>query len=327
MRSTIERAWACTRRDGRGFSGSAALCVGCVIGLGVTAAPARALDEFDASGFSLPTDPFGYVQGRGAHALEPWQMHAALGYGYAHRPLSFDGDAVGAPRDLTVVRDLHVATIALGVGLVRLPRGGVSVGLALPYVVDWEGLDRPGGAYGPGTTHASGLGDLRLEAKACLLDPDVDDLGLAARAWTCVPTGADDLFTSAGGAFRAGAEAIVEKKIDWFRAGLSLGWEWLDGRFRGPSGTVDDRLSLTASLAIAPLRDIAGWEGLELCFEARHWTPSARPWASEDLSPLEALGGVRYSGTIFGLIAAGGRWNDGLGAPDARLEAALGVTF
>ncbi len=327
MVPTLERAWTCTSPGGRGLSGRAVLCAGCVLGLVIAGAPARALDEFDASGFSLATDPFGYLQGGGAHALEPWQVHAALGYGFAHRPLSFDGDSVGTTGDLEVVRDIHVATAALGVGLLRLPRGGISVGLSLPLVVDWTGLERPGGAYGPGTTSASGLGDLRAEGKACLLDRDVDALGVAARAWTCVPTGARDLFTSAGGAFRLGAEATVEKKIDFFRAGLSLGWEWLDGRFRGPSGTVDDRLTLTASLAITPLRDIAGWEGVEVCFEARHWTPSARPWASEDLSPLEAMGGLRYSGTFFGLVAAGGRLNQGLGAPDARFEAAVGVTF
>ena len=101
----------------------------------------------------------------------------------------------------------------------------------------------------------------------------------------------------------------------------------LDGRFEGPSGTVDDRLMAGLALAIAPLRDIAGLETFEACFELRHWTPTERPCNTEDVSPIEATGAVRYGGTLFGLLAAGGRLNHGLGAPDARIEAAVGVTF
>jgi hypothetical protein len=288
-------------------------------------APARAAGEFDAVGFAPPCDPYGVARAQGAKSLAPLSVHASATYGYALRPVSFEGSSVGAARDVEVEHDAHVLALAAGVGLLPLPRGSAAVGVALPIALRQDGLDRAPGAAG--AARDGGAGDVRLDAKATLLDRDDDPLGCAARAWAFAPTGERGRFSSAGGAWRAGAEVVLETRLDWFRAGVSLGWEWLEGEFRGPSGTVDDRLTATAAALVAPLRDIAGFEHLEVGIEVRHWTVAGRPWDHEATSPLEGTGVVRFSGALFALLAAGGRWNGGLGAPDVRLEAALGTTF
>jgi hypothetical protein len=131
------------------------------------------------------------------------------------------------------------------------------------------------------------------------------------------------------GAFTIGAEVGVEGKIDWVRGGLVLGWEWIDSKFvlPGTDVRVDDRFHIGAAIAVAPLRDIAGFETLEMVFEATHWTLSDRPWDHEASSPVEVGGALRYNGKFFALAGVSGTLNQGVGAPDARLVLSLGYAF
>jgi hypothetical protein len=80
-------------------------------------------------------------------------------------------------------------------------------------------------------------------------------------------------------------------------------------------------------LAIAPLSDIRGWEALEAVFEARTSFRVGNPWKSEEESPVEVDGAVRWSATFYAEVGAGAGLNRGAGAPDARVFAAVGTTF
>jgi hypothetical protein len=279
---------------------------------------ARALDEFSAQNFRPPVDPWGYVTVEGAKTLAPGQPFGAAYYDWSHRPL-----VVGST--LEAIREQQWFDLVGGYGITSLGKtGGLEAGLDLPiaaHEVDFvEGRRRESG----------GLGDLRTDLKASFGDRDDDFFGLETRGYVNWPTGRHDLhFMSNDGAFTIGGEVGVEGKIDWVRGAITLGWEWIDSKFDAPAlgVRVDDRFHVGFALAVAPLRDIAGFESLETVFELTHWTLSDRPWDHEASSPIEVGGAVRYNGKFFALAGLSGTLNQGAGAPDARLVLALGYAF
>ena len=291
-----------------------------VVAIGALAGgEARALDEFSAQNFRPPIDPWGYVTVEGAKTLAPDQKFAALYYDWARRPLIFDD---GTTR-IEKVRDVHWLDLAGGYGITSIGKtGGLEAGLDLPIAAQDVWID------GAGDSHDSaGLGDLRTDLKLSLGDRDDDFFACAFRAYASWPTGRHGMRFMSNDAFTLGGEVAVEGKIDFVRAGLNLGWEWIDSKFDGFGARVDDRFHAGFALAIAPLRDISGFETLELVFEATHWTLSDRPWDHEIHSPVEVGGALRYNGRFFGLLGASAGVNRGVGAPDARVDVALGYSF
>ena len=246
------------------------------------------------------SDPFGYAGVTGGKTLAPGEKFAAAAYGWQHRTWLAD--------------EVQTLDVALGAGLAEVHEGGLSVGLGVPVIVD-ERL--------PGRDLDWELGDIRAEGKVNVFDRDIDFFGLGARVWSELPTGARRSTVTNRGAFSAGAEAIIEGKIDWLRGALNAGYEWVDEG-------IEDRLRLRGAIGISPLRDIAGFEPFEVFIEAATATRADRPWDHEEDSPVELLGGARWSGGpegMFAVLAGGGALSEGIGAASGKVVAAIGIRF
>ncbi len=272
----------------------------------VLGAPAFASnDVFNAQNFAPPTDPFGYASVEGARTLEPLRFFAGGYYDFADRPLVVNG--------FTVERDFQTFDVVGSIGLAKVGLVGLQAGAHVPLTIH---------------DHDGPHGDLRTELKASFFDRDADFFALSARSWIEWPTGPKrDGFVSNSRKYAAGVEGTLEGNAGFIRGAISLGWEWLDGRFEGGGFIVDDQLRLGFAIALAPLRDLAGLESAEIAFEVTHWTLSGRPWDNEETSPVEFMTVARYHKGFFAEIGAGAGLNDGFGAPELRFVAALGHSF
>jgi hypothetical protein len=270
----------------------------------------------DAIGFDAPIDPFAYITVQGAKALDPGGFHLA-GYGiWNHRPFRLAGGVEG-------IEDAYIYNLVAGVGIVSIgKRAGLEAGLSLPLVLAERGFDLDRGE----PIHDEGVGDLRADVKLAVLDRDDDVVGLAFRAWGRFPTGHTTAFAS-NDAVQVGVDAELEYHAGFFRTGLNLGYQWLDGTASTADVTIDDSVRLGYGLGIAPLSDIRGWEPLEVVFELTHSFRASRPYARQEESPLMVGGALRWAGTLFALVGGSAALTRGAGAPDAQLVAALGVTF
>ena len=289
------------------------------------ATEARALGGTVLQGFDPPSDPFAYVVTEGAKALEPGAFFAAVYCGWALGPLRVPGVREKERRE-RLIQEAHEIDLVGGLGLLPLGFGSLEVGFALPVLVRIRG-------YGGGKGYREwGVGDVRVEAKAELLDRDEDVVGVALRVAVACPSATlerEELYGNAGG-LAVLAEAAVERRVGAFRAGLTLGYEWIEYSADLGEATIDDRLEIAAGFGFAPLFDLRGFEPLELVFEVRHAVRAADPYASEAEAPVELCGAIRWSdmgSRFFGLAGGSTGLNDGAGAPERRFFAALGFGF
>lgn len=292
-----------------------------VLALFITSARA-AEESVDATGFDPPADPYGYVTLGGAKALEPGEVHAAAYLSWAHNSLGLE-ESRGRRAGRRVLDDLYLLDLVAGGGVLAFWKSALALGAVFPVLIrenGWE-LEDPDDRL-----REAGVGDLRTDAKVAILDRDSDRVGLAARLWVRWPTGDGAPFASWDG-LGAGALATVETRTWGSRLSLHLGYEWLEGDARMGPIRWDDRLHFGAGLAVAPLSDIRSYEPLELVFEARHSARAEQPWRSEEESPVEVGGALRWAGALFAMLGAGGGLGRGAGAADSRIYCALGTTF
>jgi hypothetical protein len=289
-------------------------------------AAARANDGFAAQLFEPSADPYGFVTVSGGKALDPLHPHVAAWYDFARRPLVLTGPAGSE----ATVDTLHWLDLVAGLGLLPIGKGGLAIGFDLPIALAADGTD-------PITDEpfdTSRVGDLRTDLKLAVLDRDDDVVGAGLRGWVDWPTGSESRFISNAGAFALGIEGFVEKRFgEVFRLGGTIAYEWLDGAFRSPNGTIDDWLRFGAAAAVAPLTDYEVWDGLEIIGEITHRTSAKRPWDAEGISPFEGTLAVRMQVPVaksrgFDFLLGGGLGlNEGIGAPDARLIVSVGFTY
>jgi hypothetical protein len=290
---------------------------------GAPTAWARADARFDALGLDPPADGFGYIGLGGAKALAPGSFSAGTTFFWAHRPLRL-GEPRGGEAGDRVTDDFYVLDVAAAAGILKAGRARLEAGLVLPLVLYELGyeLERP-----DERTRNTGVGDLRTDLKLALLDRDDDRVGLSLRGWGRFPIDGNVDFAS-NERIAAGFESEIEYHPGFLRVGLTLGYEWLDGDVHAGGITWDDRVLLGFGLGIAPFSDLRGFEPLELIFELRHSFRAGNPYARAEEAPIEAGGGLRWTGErVYGLLAGSGGLNRGAGAPDARVSVAVGVNF
>lgn len=301
--------------------------VGAALGGALGGGEARAVDNFDAQIFKPACDPFGFVTVDGARTLSFLEPHFALFFNWAHNPLKLDEPRPGGQgRD--VVHELSTFDLTGSIGVFSFGRtGGVEVGADLPYAVDIGGkvieVDPITGESK--NLRVASFGDLRASLKVTALDREKDEVGVAVIAELEVPTGRDDVFLSNKKAFTPSAALILEKKWSYFRFGLEAGYELISGDIKTGGLKVDDKIKLGGAIAYAP------WDmkrtPVEFIVEAWHWTRAGHPWNRMVESPIELGGAVKYSSNAFGLIGGSAGMNNGVGAPDVRVFAAVGATF
>jgi hypothetical protein len=274
-------------------------------------------DGFDIQTFQPPTDPFGYGMINGARSLDQWQFHVAAYTNYARDPLRFSDDIATGDRD--VIKSMTTLDLAAGVGIFKIGNhGGVQAGVNVPIYLDIDGtdpVDREG-------VKDYGFGDVRPEVKVTVLDREDDLIGIAGRVFLKIPTGEEEEFTSYDKTWSGGGTLIVEKKMGIVRLGVEAGWQYIENEIRiGGLFTVDDKLLWGAAIAVEPIEHVGIFA--EVHGEGR----AEKLWDQSEESPIEAGGGVRYTGFLFAVLGAYGGLTDGVGAADWRVAGAVGITF
>jgi hypothetical protein len=286
------------------------------------AARAAAAETFNVHGFDAPTDPFAYIQNDGAKALDPAEVFGAGYFVWTHRPF-LTPESRGGAAGRSVVEDAYDLDLVGGVGLPSIGHSGLALGVAVPIVVRELG-------YSLGDPNerlrASGVGDVRTDLKLAILDRDDDVVGLSVRIFARWPTGRDVEFAS-DERISVGGVAAFEYHAGFLRVGLEAGYQWTDGDMHAGGVTLGEAVLLGFGLAIAPLSDIRGWEPLEIVFEARHAARPGDPYDRQEEAPVEVGGALRWGGRLFALLGGSAGLNRGVGVGDARLVAALGLSF
>jgi hypothetical protein len=284
--------------------------------------------RFDAQNFKPALDPWGYITMDGAKTLGQLQIFGAGYFNWSHNPLRLSKPrppSEGGSRD--VIRDLSEFDIVAALGLLEFRNGGLEIAADLPLAADVNGIEietRPHHTHPIGLSD-QGVGDLRTGAKLTIFDREDDAIGLAGKVVIEWPTGKEGPFLSDNREFQMLFSLIVDKKMSVLRFGAEFGYEWIDGRdFHIADVHVNDRMHVKAAIGLEPFDEKIP---LAVVAELIHWTRWERPWAREKEAPIELNGAIKYSGTIFGEIGAGGGLNSGVGAPDARVFAAVGFMF
>lgn len=300
---------------------------GVVLAMGalVSGAGRAAADEqFDAQNFRPAQDPYGYVTVNGARSLDFFQVHAALYANWAHNPLKLSESRPGGlGRD--VIEDLTTLDLVAGIGLLRFGKnGGLSIGADMPFAVDIHGDE-----IFPENGRLDDLketqpGDLHTSLKFTALDREDDAIGIAVIFQQIWPTGDDQVFLSDDRRFQLAGGLILEKKFGPLRIGIDGRAQWMESDIEVAGVKVDDRFRLGAGVALEPFDDKLP---LGFVVEVNHWTRLEDMYDQEEETPVEILGAIKYSGTLFGMIGGGAGLNEGVGAPDGRVFAAVGGTF
>jgi hypothetical protein len=154
-----------------------------------------------------------------------------------------------------------------------------------------------------------------------------------------IPTGEDKYFLSNDEHYGGGAGLILEKDFGGFRIGAEAAYEWIEGdvviseiRFQdtGIPGVsegsefeklrVDDKLHVKLGMAKQIFID-----DLWLVVEATHQARALHLYNTTRESPAEIGGAIRFDRHVMIMIGASAGIDDGVGAPDVRAFAALGL--
>ncbi len=274
------------------------------------------VSQQDLRNFAPPTDPESSLylekpttEGSGVYNVGIWLS-------YANQLLLLES---ASGTEATVLKDQYSADYVASLGITDR----VSVGLALPTVVYQKGEDEAL-LTGEGSLPRSGLGDLRTDVKASLLQPGtVGTLALGGLLRTTLPTSSERTY--------AGHEDVTGEAR--FLAELSF----LSARFQATGGirlrnevrVLDDTLGRDLPWGAAALWTLDRGPGPRRSWVLGtevHGSVGLRPsFADEISSPV--LGGVslRWRADDWSLLAgAETSFNAGLGGPRVRAVLAAG---
>jgi hypothetical protein len=309
------------------LAGAALLCGA---GPALAQSPAANGDGFNAQNFKPALDPYGYVQTEGARSLQMFQPFVGLYFNWAHNPLKLSAARPGGFGN-DVIRDLSQFNLVAALGLLNIGKhGGVELAVDVPYVVDENGIGPSDaivfGADGkPTGLRDAGFGSLRTALKVTFLDREDDAIGISGIADLEWPTGKNEDYLANSNQVSPRFWLVLEKKFGPIRFGVNVGYEWIYSHIEVGGVNVDDKIWLRAGLAIEPF-DMKNLP-LSIVIEGTHWFRAGHPWDIEAEAPIEVGGAIKYSGTLFALVGAYAGLNEGVGSPDERVVAALGVAF
>jgi hypothetical protein len=242
-----------------------------------------------------------------------------LGYSYSRSPLMATHTGITGIRNL--VADQHQTELKLVLGLPY-----VQVGLAMPLVVYQNGEPWTDSAGQPHDgVHWFAVGDLRLHAKAMLLDPRRYGFGIALAVDLGVPTGQGDHFTgSPSVVFRP--RLVLDywvKRIAYFALNVAYVLRQAE---RIEELVIDDQLEF--SLGIMVRFGVLG-RPFYLFGEIVAATQVSDPFATDGGTPVEGRFGIRLSNSdnFFLEIGWGAALRHADGLPRYRVMINLGLTF
>lgn len=295
----------------------AAVLVVCVLSAIPATAAAQSGGDIALDGFRPALDTNGYVTVDGAALTPPAQIAFGLYTTWAHGLLQLEGQGTRYR-----VRDAFSPTLVAAMGVPRLPRLPLAIGMSLPFGV--VAADRDADADDERyRTGDQGLGDFGLHAKVGL----GRHAALAASLW--LPTATDDAWLGAG-ATSGQLRVIVEGTRGRVRGALNAGVrvraggaaEYMDAPSTMPGTGV--RLSLGAALPVGGALSYSLAPG-KLDALAEGW--ALVPLDGTGYAPVEALGGLEVHLARASHLTIGGGIGLGpdAGNPDAR--AFLAIVF
>lgn len=247
----------------------------------------------------------------GTRPLGHLKVAAALDANYASRLLRVTALADGTQTSTDAVESALAADLLLGVGLFRR----FDVALALPVMLRQSGRTPPGAA----AAGESGAGDIRLTARARLLDPGADGLSLAVSFTGTAALGAKQTYINEAKPTLEPRMVVAYKRRSWqwgARIGLRLREETsLLGTPIGNQATFAGGVDKRFGRATHAIAEIVGA------------TPADGRMFNRRLTPLELLAGARrqWQGVSFGLGVGLGLVS-GFGSPAWRALASLSWT-
>ena len=232
---------------------------------------AQAAASFDSLSFKPADDHGYYLVNQQSQTLGKWGWALGLTGEFSNDSLVLK-NAAGAR-----IQDIIDNQIALQLGAALGLTDWLNVGLNVS-AVPWQQFTPIGSAVQSTGAH---MGDIRLDAKARLLDNDKYPVGIAIVPFVTFPTGSDSRFVG-NGKFTGGALAVLDSK------------------------RIADRVSLVKK-KLEAIVDVTGWTTFNNFFKS-------------DNRNLELNGGLRFFPTDKLAVTAGAGTGllDGPGAPDYR---------
>lgn len=271
--------------------------------------------KFSANFFNPAIGKNTYLMLEDVSTLQKFQFQGGSYFSYAYHPLELF-DATGKNRLQGVVDHLLTADVVAAIGITKW----LQLGADMPLVIgNW--YQSPDVVPGPGTKRYFDLGDLKVGAKARILDPCKYFVGLGISGFLQVPTGNSNHYVGddgIGGGGKLLLEARVSKKIKLdLNAGYKTGKKVL-------LNNIEYQHRFIAGLGGAA--EVA--KDLNVFAEINAEAPFRRFFSQKAINPVEYLGGVRWKipGSGFEISAGAGSCAV-CGIKTARVRGVVGMNY
>ncbi len=292
-------------------------CFASFLGLTIAAAaPAGAQTDhsFEAQLWHVPIAPTGYITIDSASVLAHKQFALTLSTNYQRSAfqVSVDSDISELQQRFDAVKEQVMSELAMSIGLFDK----VEIGIGIPMTLSLKGTDFDAMGQAADPIAASGLGDIRIEAKIEVASFGADDaFTFAVAPGLTLPTGDQNKFLgdkTVTGRLRG----LLEFRAEKLRAAAMLGFLG-----RGTSHTLKAEIGSQMLYGTAIEYKVHKQVGLIGEWFGRMGSPKY-----VDANPSEIDVGMRVSMPYMLTIAAGGGAgiNRGLGAPRYRGWVVLG---
>ena len=266
---------------------------------------AQAAASFDSLSFKPADDHGYYLVNQQSQTLGKWGWALGLTGEFSNDSLVLK-NAAGAR-----IQDIIDNQIALQLGAALGLTDWLNVGLNVS-AVPWQQFTPIGSAVQSTGAH---MGDIRLDAKARLLDNDKYPVGIAIVPFVTFPTGSDSRFTG-NGKFTGGALAVLDSKriADRVSLALNAGAQFRNEVTLSPGTVIGHQFLYGAAANVGLVK-----KKLEAIVDVTGWTTFNNFFKSDNRN-LELNGGLRFFPTDKLAVTAGAGTGllDGPGAPDYR---------
>lgn len=279
----------------------------------------------DVQQFKPVTGVHGFMLVHDARLQGVFQPAVSVSLNYAVNPLEVQGQDYS--RQFGLVDGIFGVDITGAIGLLPFLDVGLDLPiLQVPVLTDFISQNVIGGRR-----VAASLGDIRLEARVRVLDPDKKPIGLAFRPFIFFPTG-DERAGLGRGNFAGGAAVIVSQSWTRFRFAANAGYG-IYPRGDVASLSTGDEIFFSVGGGFSPIVDkldvnveldgslTPGLAGADRDGRERFGDPAH--------TPVELLVSARYR-FPFGLSVGGGvgkGLSAGFGSPDVRFFATAAMAF
>lgn len=270
-----------------------------------TVSSAEAATSFDSLSFK-PADDHGYfLVTQQSQTLGTWGWALGLTTEFSNDSLVLKN--AGGLR----IQDIIDNQIALQLGGALGVTDWLNVGLNVSFV-PYQQFTPIGSVI---ENNGARMGDIRLDAKARLLDNEKYPVGIAVVPFVTFPTGSDSRFVG-NGKFTGGALAVLDSKriADRVSLALNVGAQFRDEVTLSPGTVIGHQLLYGAAGNVAIVK-----KKLEGIVDVNGWTTFDNFFDSNNRN-LEVNGGLRYFpiDKLAVTAGAGTGLQDGAGAPDFR---------